>query len=121
MRLALMFQVFDVIFAVVTVAGAILCVLWVYNSTNKERTRFIRRTKAFRNRALMEELERGARYQRIAFASAFVSTGVVILVFEYFYWRKYGVPIAPGYNYAAAALIVMGTAALAIALIRRNR
>ncbi|UCE27777.1 MAG: hypothetical protein JSW52_03205, partial [Candidatus Coatesbacteria bacterium] len=76
---------------------------------------------AFRNRALMEELERGARYQRIAFASAFVGTGVVILAFEYFYWREYGVPIAAGYNYAAAALIVLGAAALAIALFKRNR
>jgi hypothetical protein len=121
MQIGFMFQVFDVIFAVVAVAGAILCILWVYNSTNKERTQFIRRTKAFRNRALMEELERGARYQRIAFASAFVGTGVIILVFEYFYWRKYGVLIAAGYNYATAAFIVLGAAALAIALIRKNR
>jgi uncharacterized membrane protein YedE/YeeE len=121
MQLAFMFQVFDVIFAVAAIVGAVLCVLWVYNSTNKERTRFIRRTKAFRNRGLIEELERGARYQRIAFASAFVGTGVVILVFEYFYWREYGVGIAAGYNYAAAALIFLGAVALLVAFIRRNR
>lgn len=115
-----MFQALNIIFAVVAVAGVVLCILWVYNSTNKERIQFIRRTKAFRSRAIMEELERGARYQRIAFASAFIGTGALIFTFEYFYWRKYGVPISAGYNYAAGALIIIGAVGLLVSSLTKK-
>lgn len=116
-----MFDATNIAFAVIAVVGAVLCILWVYNSTNKERLQFLRRARAFRSRAMMDELERGARYQRIAFASAFIGTGSLIFAFEYFYWRKYGVPIASGYNYAAGALIALGALTLVISLLTRNK
>ncbi len=101
--------------------GGLLMLLWVYNSTNKERRQMLRTNREVDQKQIREILERGEFWQKIIFALAFAVTGVIILVFALVYYVRFDVSIAALYYYAAAAFILLGIATIIFTIISSRR
>jgi len=101
--------------------GGLLMVLWVYNSTNKERRQMLRANRGIDQKDIREILDKGEFWQKIIFAIAFAVTGIVILIFALVYYIENQVSIAGLYYYAAGAFIFLGTATIIYTIVSSRR
>ncbi|MCP4231122.1 MAG: hypothetical protein GY771_13365 [bacterium] len=101
--------------------GGILMILWVYNSTGKERRQMLRANREVNQKTIRNILERGEFWQKIIFALAFAVTGVIILVFALVYYVRFEVAVNALYFYAATAFILLGIATIIYTIISFRR
>lgn len=106
-----LFDVLDIFTYGVAILGGLLAILWIYNSTIKERRGILRRARRTRDRALKRTVNRGILLQRLGFSVAAVATGIAILWFGRGYYGKYHVHIASAYFVVAVVLIAAGALA----------
>lgn len=103
------------------IIGGLLMLLWVYNSTNKERRQILRVNREVDQKQMREILDKGEFWQKIIFALAFAVTGVVILVFALVYYIRFDMSVAALYYYAAGAFILLGIATIIFTIISSRR
>ncbi len=103
------------------IIGGLLMLLWVYNSTNKERRQMLRANRQVDQKQMREILDRGEFWQKIIFALAFAVTGVGILVFALIYYVRFGMSIASLYYFAAGAFILLGIATVIFTIVSSRR
>ena len=103
------------------IIGGLLMLMWVYNSTNKERRQLLRANREVDQKRMREILDRGEFWQKIIFALAFAVTGVVILVFALVYYIQFNMSIAVLYYYAAGAFILLGLATVIFTIVSFRR
>ncbi len=116
-----LFEALDVFTYGAAIVGGLLAVLWIYNSTIKERRGILRRARRVRDPALERYVNQGALLQRLGFSIAAVVTGIAILWFARGYYNKYHVNISSAYVILAGVLITLGTlSALGSYIFRRK-
>jgi len=103
------------------IVGGLLAVLWIYNSTIKERRGILRRARKIRDPALERLVNQGAFLQRLGFSAAAVATGIAILWFARGYHNKYHVNISSAYLILAGVLITLGTIGALVSYIFRRK
>lgn len=103
------------------IIGGLLAVLWIYNSTIKERRAILRRARRIRDPALERLINQGAFLQRLGFSVAAVVTGIGILWFARGYHNKYHVDISSAYVILAGVLITLGTIGALVSYIFRRK
>jgi hypothetical protein len=101
--------------------GGILMILWVYNSTGKERRQMLRANREMDKKQMHDLLDRGEFWQKIIFALAFAVTGIIILVFALVYYVRFEIAVNALYFYAAAAFILLGIATIIYTIISFRR
>ncbi|HUU57559.1 MAG TPA: hypothetical protein VMW93_09465 [bacterium] len=106
-----LFDVLDIFTYGVAILGGLLAILWIYNSTIKERRGILRRARRTHDRALKRTVNTGILLQRLGFSAAAVATGIAILWFGRGYYGKYHVHIASAYFVVAVVLIAAGALA----------
>ena len=116
-----LFDVLDIFTYGAAIIGGLLAILWIYNSTIKERRGVLRRAGGVRDPAFERVVKQGAFLQRLGFSVAAVATGLAILLFARGYYNKYHVDISPAYIVLAVVLITLGAlGALASFIFRRK-
>lgn len=103
------------------VIGGFLAVLWIYNSTLKERREIMRRHARLDGRYVARALERTALWQRLCFSVAALGTAAAIFTFAWVYRRRHGVDISPAYFGLASALGLAGVAGIVAFAWRRKK
>ncbi len=116
-----LFNAVDILTYGLAAVGGALAVLWIYNSTVKERREMVRRARRYHNPALSRHLRRGAFYQRLGFCAAAVLTGLAILWFASRYHNRYGVNIASGYFVLAVVLTASGLIGATLSFLWRKK
>jgi hypothetical protein len=116
-----LFEALDVFTYAVMVLGGLLAILWIYNSTIKERRGVLRRARRAGNPAVERIVDRGIFFQRLGFGAATAATGLAILWFARGYYDKYHVNIAPAYFVAAAVLVGLGLVGMVLAYLFRPK
>jgi hypothetical protein len=116
-----LFEALDYFTYGIAIVGGLLAILWIYNSTIKERRGVERRAARVRNPAFERLVTKGALLQRLGFSAAAVATGVAILWFARGYYNKYHVNVATAYFYVAAVLIGLGTIGVILCMLFRNK
>ena len=103
------------------IVGGLLMLLWVYNSTYKERRQIQRANREVDQKQIRDIIEKGEFWQKIIFALAFAVTGVIILVFALIYYIRFHISIAALYYYAAGAFVLLGFATIIFTIISSRR
>jgi hypothetical protein len=116
-----LFEVLDIFTYGAAIIGGLLAILWIYNSTIKERRGVLRRARGVRNPAFERLVNQGAFLQRLGFSAAAVVTGLAILLFARGYYNKYNVDISPAYIVLAGVLITLGVLAVLASFIFRRK
>jgi hypothetical protein len=116
-----LFEALDVFTYGVAIIGGLLAVLWIYNSTIKERRGVLRRARRIRDPALARQINQGTFLQRLGFGAAAVATGIAILWFARGYYNKYNVHISPAYVVVAFVLIALGALGVLLSYIFRPK
>lgn len=116
-----LFDALDVFTYGAAIIGGLLAVLWIYNSTIKERRGILRRARRVRDPALERLINQGAFLQRLGFSVAAVVTGIGILWFARGYHNKYHVDISSAYVILAGVLITLGTIGALVSYIFRRK
>lgn len=117
-----MLEGLDYLLMGVAIIGGLLMILWVYNSTNKERRRILHANRDIENqKEIRKILDKGEFWQKIIFALAFVGTGIVILVFALLYYNRYEISINTLYYYSAGAFILLGIGTIIFAIVSSRR
>lgn len=116
-----LFDALDVFTYGAAIIGGLLAVLWIYNSTIKERRGILRRARKVRDPALVRLVNQGAFLQRLGFSVAAVVTGIGILWFARGYYNKYHVNISAAYVIVAGVLITLGTVGALVLYISRRK
>jgi hypothetical protein len=116
-----LFDSLDVFTYGAAIIGGLLAVLWIYNSTIKERRGILRRARSVRDPALERLINQGAFLQRLGFSVAAVVTGIGILWFARGYHNKYHVDISSAYVILAGVLITLGTIGALVSYIFRRK
>jgi hypothetical protein len=116
-----LFEALDVFTYGVAIIGGILAVLWIYNSTIKERRGVLRRARSIRDPALARQIHRGVFLQRLGFGAAAATTGIAILWFARAYYNKYHVNISPAYVVVAVVLIALGALGVLLSYLFRPK
>lgn len=116
-----MFRALDVFTYAAAVIGCILAVLWIYNSTIKERRGVLKRARGTGDPALKRVVNQGVFLQRVGFSAAAFVTGVAILGFASLYYQKYHVDIASGYLVLAGVLMALGTIGAVLSYLFRHK
>ncbi len=116
-----LFGILDALVYGAAVIGGLLAVLWIYNSTVKERRDLIRRAGKSRDPALRRTLTQGLFYHRMSFSVAAAATSLAILWFARAYRARHGADVAPAYIIFAIVLAVGGVAGAALALWGRRK
>jgi hypothetical protein len=119
--MASLFDALSVFTYGVAILGGLLALLWIYNSTVKERRGILRRARRARDRAWERQINLGTLFQRLGFSAAAVATGVAILWFARGYYDKYHVHITRAYIVAAFILITAGTLAGILSYVFRDK
>ncbi len=119
--MAALFEALDVFTYGAAIIGGLLAILWIYNSTIKERRGVLRRARRIRDPALARQINQGAFLQRLGFSAAAVATGIATLWFARGYYNKYQVHIAPSYIVVAFALIALGALGFLLSYIFRPK
>ena len=116
-----LFDVLDIFTYGVAIIGGLLAILYIYNSTIKERRGILRRARRAHDPALQRRVNTGILLQRLGFSAAAVVTGIGILWFGRGYYGKYHVHISSAYYILAAALIAAGALAALLFYIFREK
>ena len=116
-----LFRALDVFTYAAAVIGCILAVLWIYNSTIKERRGVLRRAGRTSDPALKRIVNQGVFLQRVGFSAAAFATGVAILWFARGYYQKYHVNIASGYLVLAGVLMGLGIIGALLSYLFRHK
>jgi len=116
-----LFDVLDIFTYGVAIVGGLLAILYIYNSTIKERRGILRRARRVRDPVLERRVNRGILLQRLGFSAAAFATGLAILWFGRGYYGKYHVHIASAYYVVAAVLIAAGSLAALLFYIFREK
>jgi len=116
-----LFEALDLFIYGAAVIGGLLAILWIYNSTIKERRGILRRAGKAGDPALRRLLKQGILLQRLGFSAAAAATGMAILWFARGYYQKYDVNIAPAYIVLAMVLIALGTAGALLSYLFRDK
>jgi hypothetical protein len=116
-----LFQVLDIFTYGAAIIGGLLAILWIYNSTIKERRGILRRARRIRDPAVERLVNQGAFLQRLCFSAAAAATGIAILWFARGYYDKYHVNISSAYIVLAAVLITLGTTGFLVSYIIRRK
>jgi hypothetical protein len=116
-----LFEALDLFIYAAAVVGGLLAILWIYNSTIKERRGILRRASKAGDPALGRFVKKGILLQRLGFSAAAVATGIVILLFARGYYQKYDVNIAPAYIVLAMALVALGSAGALLSYLFRDK
>jgi hypothetical protein len=116
-----MFDALDIFTYGVAIIGGLLAILWIYNSTIKERRGILRRARKMHDPALARQVNAGILLQRLGFSGAAVATGLAILWFGRGYYGKYHVHIASAYYVVAFALLITGALAAVLSYLLRDK
>jgi hypothetical protein len=117
-----LFDVLDIFTYGVAIIGGLLAILYIYNSTIKERRGILRKARGARRDPVLERrVNTGVLLQRLGFSAAAVATGVAILWFGRGYYEKYHVHISSAYYVVAAVLIAAGALAALLFYIFREK
>jgi len=116
-----LFDALDIFTYGVAIIGGLLAILWIYNSTIKERRGILRRARRAHDRALERQVNRGVLLQRFGFSAAAVATGIAILCFGRSYFGKYHVAISSAYYVVAVVLIAVGALAALLFYLFREK
>ncbi len=116
-----MFEALDLFIYGAAVVGGLLAILWIYNSTIRERRGILRRASKAGDPALGRFVKKGILLQRLGFSAAAVATGIAILWFARGYYQKYDVNVAPAYIVLAIALVALGSAGALLSYLFRDK
>jgi hypothetical protein len=116
-----LFEALDVFSYGVAVVGGALAILWIYNSTLKERRGGLRKKHLQPDPVLARQLKLGVLFQRLGFCAAALTTAAAILWFARAYYGKYGVNVAGGYLLLAFVFAAAGVAGFLLTLIAHNK
>lgn len=116
-----LFDVLDIFTYGVAIIGGLLAILYIYNSTIKERRGILRRARRVHDPVLERRVNKGILLQRLGFSAAAVATGIAILWFGRGYYEKYHVHISSAYYVVAAVLIAAGALAASLFYIFREK
>jgi len=116
-----LFEALDIFTYGAAIIGGLLAVLWIYNSTIKERRSILRRAGKTRDPALRRLVDQGIFLQRVSFSAAAFATGVGILWFARGYHHKYNVNIASAYVVLGGVLIGLGILGALLSYLFRHK